>query len=236
MLLLNLVFQPRGTFHLLAWEYPLWYTLFSTFHSNKNPMESCYLLLGSHCFGVITAFAADSEAAIATVQAHCWPASVGPLSAFRWMLKWTFLKSPESAEQRWGVRYAAHAQKRTTEEIAVSLWPHSSIGSKPCQRQLLGSGLLEPLGKHMPWVHGKESAHLCLWTSFLPNHRIHPSPFSQHPIQTFHAHSSMSLLRMLPKASSSAACTSKLIVSPHFCLSPLFMPCALKFYFFLWKI
>lgn len=37
------------------------------------------------------------------------------------MLKWAFLKSPKSAEQRWGIGYGAHAQKRT----GMSLWLHS---------------------------------------------------------------------------------------------------------------
>ena len=109
-----------------------------------------------------------------------WRSSSKPTAGqHRVALHWSFgaetslSKSPESAEQRWGIGTGAQAQKRTPEETgrpeAQAAWAVNSAPAKgKCSRlsELLGSGI--------PRVQWENRPCLRPTPSFRPNHKISP--------------------------------------------------------------
>ena len=118
----------------------------------RRPWWRAWAFLGSHCLGVLTSLCGQGVwlELQQQQQAHCRSVPVSPSWAF---LCWNCLiQEPESAEQRWGVGFYAHAQKIASEWVIVA--------------QLLPT-LCDPMdhGPSGSFVHGILQARILDWVA-----------------------------------------------------------------------
>lgn len=146
-------FPNQGEHFIYLLESTPWSALyFLLFTALRTLMESRCLCLCTNCFWEVTGLCGRQ---CVWNRNSSKPVAGQHQSAFYQSFRecWNkYFSSPKSAEQRWGIRYGGHAQKRAVQETDISLWlhrwpeAHARLSANPakgkCWAQGSGSNIL----------------------------------------------------------------------------------------------